>query len=577
MFKKLFYLLLGFLLVFTPFKPAQTEAATLFPLDSTITGSLEKTETDDVYQIQLDKPGRITLTAKSYLYGMNVRVLDQEGMTEFYSKNIWYGTEAEPKQAENSLDLEAGVYFIKIKKLDDYTGNYQLKVSFQSANNQDVEANNTPSTAQPLTLNAKPIKGFLSEQDGIDYYKIQLLKPGRINVTSKSYQYGMNVMLLSDDEVTDIDSDNLWYGTLEEPKSLTQTADLEAGTYYIKIKSLDSYTGTYDINVSYLAMNNQDVEPNQVKDDAQPFTLNSSTKTGFLSWSDNLDLYKITLSKPGSVTLSATSYLYGVRVELLDSNLDKAAIDSNVWYGTLTEPKRFVKTVDLEAGTYFIRLKNLDHYTGKYQLKLNYQAANNQDKKGNDTPKTAQDLRLNSSLTGYLTWNDNIDVYKIKLTKSGKINFYTTSATYGLNVQLLKSNGITSVLSENIWYGSTKSPKRWNRTVKLSAGTYYIKINQLDNYTGKYAVRVNLLDTTPPANPKVNKVKSSSTYISGKTEANATVTAYVGKTKIGTAKANKNGNYKIKISRKKAGTTLTIYAKDSSSNTSKPTKIKVTK
>jgi hypothetical protein len=91
------------------------------------------------------------------------------------------------------------------------------------------------------------------------------------------------------------------------------------------------------------------------------------------------------------------------------------------------------------------------------------------------------------------------------------------------------------------------------------------------------ARKVTVVDKTPPAAPKVNKVTVTSTSVTGKAEASSTVYVKAGKNVIGQAKANKSGSYSVKIKKQKAGTVLYVYAKDKAGNTGKATKTTVKK
>ncbi|RST77439.1 peptidase S8 [Siminovitchia acidinfaciens] len=89
------------------------------------------------------------------------------------------------------------------------------------------------------------------------------------------------------------------------------------------------------------------------------------------------------------------------------------------------------------------------------------------------------------------------------------------------------------------------------------------------------ATKVTVKDKTPPAVPKVNKVTDRDKFITGKTEKNAVVyVKHKGKT-LGKKKADAKGKFKVKIKKQKAGTTLSVTAKDAAGNTSKAAKIKV--
>ncbi|BAB05799.1 Ig-like domain-containing protein [Halalkalibacterium halodurans] len=82
-------------------------------------------------------------------------------------------------------------------------------------------------------------------------------------------------------------------------------------------------------------------------------------------------------------------------------------------------------------------------------------------------------------------------------------------------------------------------------------------------------------DKTPPKKPTVNKVTSRDTKVTGKTEANATVTIKRDGKTLASGKADKNGKFSIKISKQKKGTKLSVTAKDKAGNTSKATKVTV--
>lgn len=91
------------------------------------------------------------------------------------------------------------------------------------------------------------------------------------------------------------------------------------------------------------------------------------------------------------------------------------------------------------------------------------------------------------------------------------------------------------------------------------------------------AVKVTVKDTTPPAVPKVNQVTDRDKLVSGKTEANAVVDVKHKGKSLGKKKADSKGKFKVKIKKQKAGTTLSVTAKDTAGNTSKAAKVKVKK
>lgn len=89
---------------------------------------------------------------------------------------------------------------------------------------------------------------------------------------------------------------------------------------------------------------------------------------------------------------------------------------------------------------------------------------------------------------------------------------------------------------------------------------------------------VSVNDGKAPSAPNVqHNVSSSASSVSGTTEANAEVTVKVGETVIGTAKADDQGKFKVKIEKQKQSTILSITATDAEGMTSKTTKVTVKK
>ena len=88
---------------------------------------------------------------------------------------------------------------------------------------------------------------------------------------------------------------------------------------------------------------------------------------------------------------------------------------------------------------------------------------------------------------------------------------------------------------------------------------------------------ITVLDKTAPSAPKVNTVTSKTKSVTGKAEANATVTVKVKNKTIGSAKANSKGAFKVTIKAQKKGTTISVTAKDKAKNISKATQVKLKK
>lgn len=112
---------------------------------------------------------------------------------------------------------------------------------------------------------------------------------------------------------------------------------------------------------------------------------------------------------------------------------------------------------------------------------------------------------------------------------------------------------------------------------QAKAGTYYVEVydndqeQDIDNNTedDQYVIATGFEDNVAPSKPTVNKVDNNDLVVTGKAEANSTVTVKNGSTVLGTpTKVTSTGTYSVKIPVQKAGVTLSVYAKDAAGNTS---------
>lgn len=85
---------------------------------------------------------------------------------------------------------------------------------------------------------------------------------------------------------------------------------------------------------------------------------------------------------------------------------------------------------------------------------------------------------------------------------------------------------------------------------------------------------IKVLDKTAPAKPKVNAFSDATTTLTGTAEDKSTVIVMNGTKKVGQATTS-SGKFTVKLSKQKAGTTLTVYALDTAKNQSQSVSVKV--
>jgi large repetitive protein len=82
-------------------------------------------------------------------------------------------------------------------------------------------------------------------------------------------------------------------------------------------------------------------------------------------------------------------------------------------------------------------------------------------------------------------------------------------------------------------------------------------------------------DSTPPVIPTVDPVGDKDTTVKGKAEPTSLVSVKSGTALLGSAYADMDGNFSIIIAKQKAGTTLTVFAKDAAGNKSEDVTVTV--
>ena len=110
--------------------------------------------------------------------------------------------------------------------------------------------------------------------------------------------------------------------------------------------------------------------------------------------------------------------------------------------------------------------------------------------------------------------------------------------------------------------------------IKPQAAGTFITVTATDSAQRSSETILTVTDLTAPAAPAVHAVSDLAKTVTGKAEANATLTVKIGK-KTYTAKADTKGNFSITIPSQIAGTRIDVSAIDAAGNVSKTVKITV--
>lgn len=154
-----------------------------------VEGFIVRNHAQDVYKIELEKDGYITIFLNGLLRKeTSLQVLDYRD-NPLLTKTL-KSTVTMPAQFNERIALSKGTYYIKVyNRLNDVemnTGNYTLETSYQPTSANDQSANNTFADATPILFGATTT-GFLGRTDTTDYYSFIVPSKGdfTINLISR--------------------------------------------------------------------------------------------------------------------------------------------------------------------------------------------------------------------------------------------------------------------------------------------------------------------------------------------------------------------------------------------------------
>lgn len=262
---------------------------------------------------------------------------------------------------------------------------------------------------------------------------------------------------------------------------------------------------------------------------------------------DNADWYKLVVPKDANVTISAknTTDTNDIDLYLYGKDGDNSNYIAEDHYNN--KSVRNI-TTGLAAGTYYINLKSDSTLNYSMTIDFSYEVSNN-DIESNNNYITAQDLNLNTEITGHIgytnedTSNDSADYYKFTLTKDGEVNLnLSQNSGNDINLYLYGKDGDNndSIASDHYDHKSVRNIDQW-----LSAGTYYVKILN-DNDFGSYTLK-----STFTEDSLQNDTENNDLYIKAlNINSNDTKTGHIGYFKDDTSKDSSDW-YKIVIDQTK--------------------------
>ncbi len=278
-------------------------------LNTTIKDYLDTYDEVDYFSFDINRPGSIKIdfdfdVKSQYI----VKLLNLD--TNKVIQNLTFTCEVNTvsgryEKSGNKIRINEGEYQIQVSTSgrNGYSAKqYKLVVNYdkETGDNYEKESNNTPQTSNIVDYNRKII-GNLESTSDVDYYMVEIRKPGTLQVRlqyEQNARYNIDIYKDVDGKLSQIQNGKITDDTLLNLNGNIYVSDrlrVSSGNYYVKISGgyRNSYTDEdYIMTILYSAENysSYEREPNDsVSDATEIYT--PETFIGNMSSKSDVDYY----------------------------------------------------------------------------------------------------------------------------------------------------------------------------------------------------------------------------------------------------------------------------------------------
>ena len=472
------------------------ETADTVDINTVISDSVSKTDIPNWYKFTVTENGVLHMDFDTSNGSTILLVFYNSAEEKIYSNTMHLKSKTENHVSMADLGIEAGEYYVGVGYADilSYSEdvNYDLTISFTADENYETELNNSKDTADVLPLNGY-VKGNLYSSSDADWYKFTVDGNGCIkfdfdaDFTDESAEWGL--------EIYNSESTSYMYSFKFGGKNKVTSSSnlgLEQGEYYAKVKYSTASAGDYKLSLNFEPDSRWESEPNNKIENADSAELNSYVAGNLYSSSD-ADFYKFTVDESGYVNFDfETKAEDGEWIlelfETPESNFSfykktfKAGDESNI-----------TADLGLEKGEYYIKIRNSIWRGNDYKLNLNFVKNDKWESEANNDFDTADEILLNSSISGCLMASNDKDYYKFTLEDDGYINLDFISKAVGnavayYTMELMDSTEKHTVIyTVQIW-GDSELVESGN--IGLAKGTYFVRLKPNTTMTENYTINL---------------------------------------------------------------------------------------
>lgn len=311
------------------------------------------------------------------------------------------------------------------------------------------------------------------------------------------------------------------------------------GNYRIVVDCISGFTDEkYDIAVAFTQTNDYEIECNdtQSRYTYLPLdkTIGGSASTFSDSSKNDIDWYMFEITDNGYSVLyfdhdaddESTAQNIAWKIRIVD-------VDGNEYYAENSSMETMSLNsgiMGLPCGVYFISVASHMFSAKPYTVTLSFTADTSIESEFNDTPETANPLKINTEMIGSLTKRDLVadrDYFSFSMENDGFVSVDFTHEALsqqhdGWNVTILSENGDVIYREVSDWSVSVlRTPQ-----IGLSAGNYYVLVGSDSLYLSNIVYRLILMKTEDASwESEPNNTPDSADVLAMGTTVNGTMVA----------------------------------------------------
>lgn len=433
----------------------------------------------DVFQFTNEANNPFALNSLILLDGqIQVELVDADGVRIASASSNEFNqlTLSEP-------DLPAGLYYVIVSGSEANGGFYVMSAELGTPEIPDDHADTIGDSATPIQwfprrqAQAANAFGLLETIGDVDVFQFTATSdlPFSAQISTGSFRKDQL-------ELLDSDGNSIGIVMSERNESALLTADLVAGSYYLKVSNLESDIGHFELDLLLGEFGDDHVneigaDATVISFDGDPTGTRHSFQNGYLESNTDVDVFQFIVEQvsdfhglvfalgPDAVTVNLISAETG---EVLNSETD------------------FFFTADfsgqLQAGSYYLTVaaSELSGFAtdGEYHIDLQLTPANPTDDHANQIGADATEIGLSGfngalrgTANGRLSNPADVDVFQFAIAEDLPVQISPLGSPDGLNAQLLDPSG-TIIASTDDGIGSLN--------MDLAAGTYFVSVDQTD-------------------------------------------------------------------------------------------------